>query len=345
MLSSITNAIGSAVRRVMLSRRTLDPTAAMASAIEHGGPVIVTKSEDKAYMRNTIICAAMRAVERAMAVIVVSAKRDLGMRDELAGAACRAGREFFDVSPVCPDAYQVPWDRLDEKQMVSMLLPDSSISEPYYRCRSERYIVQTLRVLRAAGMDLSLQEIVRCLDPTELYAVVRDLPVSSLCQQEAEAYLNALSERERKDLAGEFGRLSIFADSEISHWFGPAMPGIERFDLLKAIKDRAVVYFNMECDNWPMFAPILGAAIGQDLLSTVASLVGGMTPSLLAIARFTEIPEEHVQRLIGRGLSAGMSLLLDERGLSGLMLERAVSNSMIMKAPATGGCLVTGAGK
>ena len=326
MLSSIKNAIGSGVRRVMLSRRALDPTAAMANAIEGGGPVIVAQSEDKAYMRNAIICAAMRAVERGMAVIVVSAKRELGMRDELAHMAGRAGREFVEVSPVCPNAYQVPWDRLDEKQIAAMLLPDSSISEPYHRCRSERYIVQTVRVLRAAWIELNLQEIVRCLDPTELCAVVHDLPASP-CQQEAEAYLNELSERERRDIAGEFGRLSIFADCEISHWFGPAIPGVERLDLLKAIGDKAVVYFNMECHNWPMFAPILGAAIGQDLLSTASSLVGSATPSLVAIARFSEIPEKHVERLIGRGRSAGMGLLLDERGFSDLTLGRLRVNS------------------
>jgi hypothetical protein len=296
------------------SGTTVSQGGHLLDAIERGVPVTVVDPKGAMDIRKAIVCATTRAVEQGKAVIVVDANNDHGMRKELARAARRAGRAFSEATPESPDAYKVPWDRLGEGAIVAMLLPDNSIGEPYYRRLSERHIVHVIRVLRAANIGLNLEELVRYLDPTKLGAVVDDLPASP-CQQEAEAYLNSLGEREQKDIAGGLGRLSILAASDIAHWFGPQTPGTEQLDLLKAVGEQVVVYFNLGCHNCPRFSQILGAAIGLDLLSTAESLMGSATQSLVAITRFSEIPADQLQRLVRRGRAAGISMVLGTQGL------------------------------
>ena len=50
------------------------------------------------------------------------------------------------------------------------------------------------------------------------------------------------------------------------------------FDLLSAVSERAVVYFSLESDSRPLLSEMLGAAIVQDLQTTMACLQAGLCP-------------------------------------------------------------------
>jgi type IV secretory pathway TraG/TraD family ATPase VirD4 len=65
---------------------------------------------------------------------------------------------------------------------------------------------------------------------------------------------------------------------------------------------------------------MLGAAIVQDLQTTVAALQGSPVATLVAIDEFSAIASEQVVRLFGRARSAGVSLLLGTQELSDLRL-------------------------
>ena len=81
-----------------------------------------------------------------------------------------------------------------------------------------------------------------------------------------------------------------------------------------------MVYFSLESDSRPLLSAMLGAAIVQDLQTTVAALQSTPVPTLVVIDEFSAIAADQVVRLFGRARSAGFSLLLGTQELSDLRL-------------------------
>jgi type IV secretory pathway TraG/TraD family ATPase VirD4 len=134
-------------------------------------------------------------------------------------------------------------------------------------------------------------------------------------------------------------RLAIVTESDVGSWLDPGTPGVERFDLLEAVRARDVVYFNLESDSRPLLSQMLGAAIVQDLQTTVAALQGRPVPTLVVIDEFSAVAAEQVVRLFGRARSAGLSLLLGTQELSDLrppgrerLLEQILGNLSVLVA-------------
>jgi type IV secretory pathway TraG/TraD family ATPase VirD4 len=115
-------------------------------------------------------------------------------------------------------------------------------------------------------------------------------------------------------------RLAILAESDVGRWLDPATGGCEQFDLLEAVRRRAVVYIELDADSRPLLAQMLGGAIVQDLQTTVASLQGRPVPTLAIIDEFSALGAEHVVRVFGRARSAGVSVLLGTQELADLRL-------------------------
>ena len=103
-------------------------------------------------------------------------------------------------------------------------------------------------------------------------------------------------------------------------WLDPQTPDVQQFDLQTAVRERAIVYFNLEADSRPLLAQMLGAAIVQDLQSTVAALQGSPIATLVVIDEFSALAAERVVGLFARARSAGISLLLGTQELSDLRL-------------------------
>jgi conjugal transfer pilus assembly protein TraD len=128
-------------------------------------------------------------------------------------------------------------------------------------------------------------------------------------------------------------RLAILAESDVGRWLDPQTAGVEQFDLLTAVRRRAVVYFSLESDSRPLLSAMLGAAIVQDLQTTAARLQRAPAQTLVVIDEFSAIAAEQVVRLFGRARSAGFSLLLGTQELSDLrppggerLLEQVLGN-------------------
>jgi type IV secretory pathway TraG/TraD family ATPase VirD4 len=260
---------------------------------------------------------AVRAIERGMAAIVVDPKGDRDMCGEVRRAARLAGRRFIEWSPSGPCVYN-PYAGGGETEIADKVLAGERFTEPHYLRQAQRYLGHVVRALRKAGLEVGLEGIVRHLDPARLELLVRSLPEHEA--QKAHDYLDSLTERQRSDLSGVRDRLAILAESDVGRWLDP-QTNAEQFDLLAAVKERAVVYFNLEADRRPLLTQMLGAAIVQDLQTTVAALQGRPVPSLVVIDEFSAIAPEHVSRLFARARGAGMSLLLGTQELSDLRLS------------------------
>jgi type IV secretory pathway TraG/TraD family ATPase VirD4 len=126
-------------------------------------------------------------------------------------------------------------------------------------------------------------------------------------------------------------RMAILAESDLARWLDPSSASGPSFDLLEAVRAQAVVYFELHSDSRPLLAQMLGAAIVQDLQTTVAALQAQALPTLVLLDEFSALSVEHVVRLFGRARSAGMSLVLGTQELADLRLpgrERVLEQIM-----------------
>ena len=279
---------------------------------------------------------AVRAIERGMAAVVIDPKGDGAMRAELVRAAGLAGRSFLQWTPDGASVYN-PYARGSETEIADKVLAGERFTEPHYLRQAQRYLGHVVRALRKAGLEVSLQGIVAQLDPARLEALVRSLPEHEA--QSTFAYLDSLTPRQCSDLAGVRDRLAILAESDVGPWLDPGTDGAERFDLFEAVQNRAVVYFDLASDTRPLLTQMLGAAIVQDLQTTVAALQGRPLPALVVIDEFSAVAAEQVVRLFGRARSAGLSLVLSTQELADLrppgrerLLEQVMGNLSVLVA-------------
>ena len=278
----------------------------------------------------------VRAIEQGAGAVVVDPKGDPQMRADLRRAADTAGRRFLEWTPDGPCVYN-PYARGGETEIADKALAGERFTEPHYLRQAQRYLGHLVRALRRSDVEVSLHGIVDNLDPDRLEVLARSLP-----EPQAGAthdYLDSLTARQRADLAGVRDRLAILAESDVGVWLDPQANDSAQFDLLQATEERAVVYFDLQSDSRPLLAQILGAAIVQDLQTTVAALQGRPVPTVVAIDEFSAVSAEHVVRLFGRARSAGVSLLLGTQELSDLrvpgrerLLEQVMGNLSVLVA-------------
>jgi len=279
---------------------------------------------------------ATSAIERGMGAIVVDPKGDAAMREAVRRAAAGAGRPFLAWSPHGGSIYN-PYVRGSESEIADKVLAGERFTEPHYLRQAQRYLGHAVRAMRASGLEVSLASIVEHLDPDRLELLARGLPEDAAGA--THAYLDGLTARQRSELAGVRDRLAILAESDVGPWLDPRSGGAPRFELLHAATAHAVVYYSLQADSRPLLTQMLGAAIVQDLLSTVAALQARPAPTLVVIDEFSAIAAEQVVRLFGRARSAGVSLLLGTQELSDLrppgrerLLEQVMGNLSVLVA-------------
>jgi type IV secretory pathway TraG/TraD family ATPase VirD4 len=280
---------------------------------------------------------AVHAIEHGMGAILVDPKGDPRMLAEARSAAERMGRPFVHWTPEGSVVYN-PYAHGSETEIADKLLSGEHYSEPHYLRQAQRYLGHEVRVLRQAGVLVSLANVVRYLDPQELEVLVRALPEQRV--EQAQAYLTRLSPRQQDGLSGVRDRLAVMAESDVGRWLDPETPGAASFDLLQMVEQRAVVFFSLESDRRPLLAHMLGAAIVQDLQSTQAALQSTQAAlqsqpigTLVVIDEFAALAAEQVVHLFGRARGAGMSLVLGTQELSDmrvpgreLLLEQVMGN-------------------
>ena len=283
----------------------------------HGGRhtlIVGATGSGKTYTQTWILA---NAIEGGMGAVVVDPKGDVRMRAELARVARASDRPFIEWTPAGPFAYN-PFGHGSASALADKALAGERFTEPHYQRQAQRYLGHAVRVLREAGVAVSLQTLVEHLDHGRLETLVHALPEHKA--QATYEYLDSLTFRQRGDLAGVRDRLAIMAESDVAPWLDPETPGAHSFDLLAAVRQKAIVHFSLEADTWPLLAHMLGVAIVQDLQTAVSALQGDPVPTLVAIDEFSAVSAEHVARLFGRARSAGVSLLLGTQELSDLRL-------------------------
>ena len=254
---------------------------------------------------------ASRLIEHGHGAIVIDPKGDRMLRSELLRAAERARRSFFEWTPEGPCSYN-PYARGGASEIADKALAGEVFTEPHYLRLAQRYLGHTVRAMQAAQIDVTPASLMAHLDPATLEVTSRLLTDEHA--NAVQSYLDSLSERQRRDLAGARDRLSILAESDIRRWLEPGQAPL--IDIREAVATRAVVYFDLDSDRHPLLAQMLAAAIVSDLVSLVSHLQGEPIPTVVLIDEFSAIAAEHVARLFGRARSAGISLVLATQELA-----------------------------
>ena len=117
-------------------------------------------------------------------------------------------------------------------------------------------------------MTVSLATVLEVMQPARLAALARALPTDEAVT--LLDYLESLTPRQERDLAGARDRLAILAESDICAWIAPRTDG-ESIELRAALARGHVVMFRLDADRRPLATGMLAAAIVQDL---IAKMVG-----------------------------------------------------------------------
>lgn len=258
---------------------------------------------------------AVRAIEHELPVVVIDPKDDVDLHREVRNAASRAGKRLIEWSPDGPTVFN-PFAQGTESEITDKVLIGERFTEPHYQRQAQRFLGHEVRALRAAGIEVSLPAIAAQLDPDKLELLLRDLPEEQA--EQSREYIESLTPRQRSDLSGVRDRLAIMAESDIGRWIDPETAGALRFDLRTALCDGAVVLFRLQSDQRPLLMRMLGAAIVEDLSTTMATLQRSPVPSIAVIDEFAAIASEQIGGLFGRARGAGMSLVLGTQELSDL---------------------------
>jgi hypothetical protein len=257
---------------------------------------------------------ACRLIEAGHGAIVIDPKGDPMLREELKAAAKRRGARFLEWTPEGPLAYN-PYAQGTDTEIADKALSGEQFTEPHYLRQAQRYLGQAVRVMHAAGVAVTPASLMAHLDPRELEVSARELEEHDA--QEAQSYLDSLTDRQKRDLAGIRDRLSILAESDARRWLDPSDAG-DALDLQQAVQSGAVVYFRLDSDRRPLLAAMLAAAIVSDLITLVARQQAEPIPTVVMIDEFSAVAAEHVARLFGRARSAGISLILGTQELADL---------------------------
>jgi conjugal transfer pilus assembly protein TraD len=257
---------------------------------------------------------ACRQIEAGHGAVVIDPKGDSMLREELIAAAERRGARFIEWTPEGPTAYN-PYATGSETEIADKALSGEVFTEPHYLRQAQRYLGHAVRAMQAASIAVTPVSLMASLDPRELELIARSMPEQQAVQ--TQAYLDSLTERQQRDLAGVRDRLSILAESDARAWVDPR-EGRELLDIEGAVHERAVVYFRLDSDRRPLLAAMLAAAIVSDLISLVARLQRQPVPTVVVIDEFSAVAAEHVARLFGRARSAGISLILGTQELADL---------------------------
>jgi hypothetical protein len=233
---------------------------------------------------------ASRLIRHGHGAIAIDPKGDGMLRGELKRAAESAGREFLEWTPTGPCAYN-PYATGSDSEIADKALAGEVFTEPHYLRMAQRYLGHAVRAMRAAEIEVTPAALMEHLDPDRLEVTARKLPEEH--GDIVQAYLDSLSEPQRRGLAGTRDRLSILPESDVGCWLNPE--GRPAIDLRAAIESRGVVYFALESDRMPLLAHRQNVPASAELVADIAGSRAGWV--------ITQGTEQGLlgQRGVGRG--------------------------------------------
>jgi len=285
-------------------------------------------------------------------VIALDLKGSPAFARELAGAARAAGRPFRLWTPDGPGHWN-PLRHGNATELKDKLIGTERFTEPHYQRAAERYLQTVLQVLEHAhtGIEPTLDEVVRLMDPMRLPGALRRVP-RPLAQRVAD-YVAGLTPDQLSGIRGFGTRLAILSESHTGRFLmapevgdGPpgdgaqaggnhadqrsrwdATPGAgaaREIDLRSALAGREVVLFSLNSSTYGKLSAQIGALVIQDLIAATGHRLdeqrdGSLGPqATVAIDEFSALGGDHVAALLARARESRLSVLLVTQELADL---------------------------
>jgi hypothetical protein len=138
-------------------------------------------------------------IDRDTPVVMLDPKGERALLNELMQVA-------LIVSGTVSSAADNPYAGKSETEIAGLALAGESFSSPYHRARVRSYICHEVRFLRAVGLEVNQQLLMRYLSPTHLEALVGG--ILGLPAQEVQAYLDSLTRNGESSIAAFRDRLA-----------------------------------------------------------------------------------------------------------------------------------------
>lgn len=218
------------------------------------------------------IARVMKAREKKMGAIVIDGKGDEDLEQALKRYAEMMGVPFSSWNPKGKLHYD-PFAHGDDTEIRDRALAAEKISDTYYVRFGQRVLGFAAKGLRLAGKPRTLSNLARYLDPKlleeELGALIKRR--SPRAWRWFEDHLPDLKGREVQAVSGLQHRLAALSESGCGHLLEPDKNG-HALDLLEAVRNGEVVYFDLHANANHDTATALGALIMSDLMSVFAVL-------------------------------------------------------------------------
>lgn len=261
-----------------------------------------------------------RMIEQGQGCVAIDPKGDELLRSELERLAQKRHARFLEWTLKGPCVYN-PYAHGSYSEIAEKALAGEQFTEPHYLRQAQRYLAQAVATMRAAEIPVNPITLMEHMNPAQLEAASR-----ALADQQAagrvQSYLDSLTERQRRELAGVRDRLSILAESDASMWLhqitDPFVARRPAIDLRESVRHQEVVYFRLEADRMPLLSQMIAAAVITDLVTISAQFQSTPIPTAILIDEFSALAGEQVARLFSRGRSAGFSLILATQELADL---------------------------
>jgi hypothetical protein len=221
------------------------------------------------------------------------------------------------VSPEGPTV----WDALASggvDETVANLLACEEWSEPFYKAEATRFLRWVVRAIEGCETPLTLAQVLELCDPDRLAAHAAQHGDPAL-SEEISRLVDALTQQERRDVAGLRSRLAVLAESEFGRsWLDPASEAGPVLDLAEAIRRRAVVYFRLDAERLGVVAEKVGAAVAIELGAIASGLQGAPIPTFVGIDELGALDSDHSSTLFARARAAGFSVAVATHTLADL---------------------------
>jgi len=267
----------------------------------------------------TMLWIFLRHLEAGFGGVLIDPKGDRELVERCRLEATALGRPFYCFSLDHPAQHWNPLRWGGPSERADKLIAAEEWTEPHYKRLYQRYLLNVMVAFQWRRIVPDLHQVVELLTPERLAIFCRDIENDQIAARLA-AFIDELTERDRRDLGGLRNRLALLVESEHGPYLRPSGTS-EDVDLLLAVRLGAVVVFSLNSSRYPETAKLLGAALFQDLKDVVGVVEGDASlrrPAIVAVDEFAAFGADHVLGLFQRARSAALSLLLATQELADL---------------------------
>lgn len=271
------------------------------------------------------------AIQRQLPMVYVDGKGDYALAQRVISYATARGRptHLFAMNgdsclynPLADGGFSSKKDRI---------IGLREWSEDHYLKLAEGYMQTVFKVLDACNVHTDLVSASGYMSTARLEKLIKGHKPRLDNHKELLSEVSDQKQAEKEDIESLRGELRTLARSEIGHLFDTANAGPDRqvLELLRAVEERAVVYFCLPALQFPAFAKTLGKLVINDLKATAADRLPkderSQVPLYTVFDEFSVFAGDQVLNLINMGRSVGVRAVLATQSVADI--GRAVADS------------------